>query len=69
MSEKNVIVDRVEQTATSVVGLGRKVAAQWLRVGREALDAAAESLKSTSETLSELSKQIEDNGQEASKQV
>ena len=47
MPEQNAVTQRIEQTATSVVGLGRKVAAQWLKVGRGALDAAAESLKST----------------------
>ncbi len=65
MPEQNAVTQRIEQTATSVVGLGRKVAAQWLKVGRGALDAAAESLKSTSETLSELSKQLEDNRDKA----
>ena len=50
--------EQLTKTAESFLGLGRKVASNWLGVGRSALDAAAETLKSTSSALGALSDRI-----------
>ena len=54
-----VTPEDVTKTVGSVVDLGRKVAAQWIGVSRNALDAAAETLRSTSDTLADLTKRID----------
>ena len=61
MTERKIELPSSEQlakTAESFVGLGRKVASEWLDVGRSALGAAAETLKSTSNALGALSDRI-----------
>ena len=48
----NAAVDQVSKTAESVTTLGRKVTSLWLGVSRTAIDAAASTLKTTSEMIS-----------------
>jgi len=68
----NAAVDQVSKTTESVTTLGRKVAGLWLGVSRTAIDAAASTLKTTSETISsiaesmgELSDRVEGSKKEA----
>ncbi|UCF48547.1 MAG: hypothetical protein JSU89_15505 [Myxococcales bacterium] len=65
-------VDEVAKTAESAATLGRKVTALWLGVTRTAIDAAANTLKSTAEMISgvaksmgELSKRVDDSAKKA----
>jgi len=60
------------RTAESVTTLGRKVTGLWLGVSRTAIDAAASTLKSTSEmigsiaeSMGELSERVEGSDKEA----
>ena len=68
----NAAVDQVSKTAESVTTLGRKVTSLWLGVSRTAIDAAASTLKNTSEMISgiaesmgELSDRVEGSKKEA----
>lgn len=68
----NAAVDQVGKTAQSVTTLGRKVTGLWLGVSRTAIDAAASTLKTTSEMISsiaesmgELSDRVEGSEKEA----
>jgi uncharacterized protein YoxC len=68
----NAAVDQVSKTAESVTTLGRKVTSLWLGVSRTAIDAAASTLKSTSEMISgiaesmgELSNRVEGSKKKA----
>jgi len=68
----NAAVDQVSKTAESVTTLGRKVTSLWLGVSRTAIDAAASTLKTTSEMISgiaesmgELSDRVEGPKKEA----
>ncbi|MFA9411226.1 MAG: hypothetical protein ACERK0_08185 [Deltaproteobacteria bacterium] len=68
----NAAVDQVSKTAESVTTLGRKVTSLWLGVSRTAIDAAASTLKTTSEMISgiaesmgELSDRVEGSKKEA----
>jgi uncharacterized protein YoxC len=68
----NAAVDQVSKTAESVTTLGRKVTSLWLGGSRTAIDAAASTLKSTSEMISgiaesmgELSNRVEGSKKKA----
>jgi DNA-binding ferritin-like protein len=68
----NAAVDQVSKTAESVTTLGRKVTSLWLGVSRTAIDAAASTLKTTSEMISgiaesmgELSNRVEGSKKKA----
>ena len=68
----NAAVDQVSKTAENVTTLGRKVTSLWLGVSRTAIDAAASTLKTTSEMISgiaesmgELSDRVEGSKKEA----
>jgi len=68
----NTAVDQVSKTAESVTTLGRKVTSLWLGFSRTAIDAAASTLKTTSEMISgiaesmgELSDRVEGSKKEA----
>jgi hypothetical protein len=68
----NAAVDQVGKTAENVTTLGRKVTGLWLGVSRTAIDAAASTLKSTSEmiggiaeSMGELSERVEGSDKEA----
>lgn len=64
MTERKIELPSSEQlakTAESFVGLGRKVAGEWLDVGRSVLVATAETLKSTSDALGALSDRMSRN--------
>jgi phage-related minor tail protein len=50
----NAAVDQVTKTAESVTTLGRKVTGLWLGVSRTAIEAAANTLTTTSEMISSL---------------
>lgn len=54
----NAAVDQVSKTAEGAVTLGRRVAALWLGVTRTAIDAAANTLTSTSEVISALAESM-----------
>jgi len=68
----NAAVEQVSKTAENAVTLGRKVTALWLGVTRSAIDAAAATLKTTSDmitgisgSVSELSDRIERSSKKA----
>jgi uncharacterized protein YoxC len=68
----NAAVDQVSKTAESVTTLGRKVASLWLGVSRAAIEAAANTLTTTSEMISsvagsmgELSDRVEGSNKKA----
>jgi uncharacterized protein YoxC len=68
----NAAVDQVSKTAESVTTLGRQVTSLWLGVSRSAIDAAANTLSTTSEMISslavsmgELSDRVEGSKKEA----
>lgn len=68
----NAAVDQVTKTAETAVILGRKVTALWLGVSRSAIDAAAKTLTTTAELISnvadsmgELSDRIEGHTKKA----
>lgn len=68
----NAAVDQVGKTAEGAVTLGRRVAGLWLGVTRTAIDAAANTLSSTSEVISalaesmgELSERVEGSAKKA----
>lgn len=68
----NAAVEQVSKTAESAVTLGRTVTALWLGVTRSAIDAAAATLKTTSdmimgisESVSELSDRVEGSSKRA----
>jgi uncharacterized protein YoxC len=48
----NAAVDQVNKTAKSVTTLGRQVTSLWLGVSRTAIEAAASTLRTTSEMVS-----------------
>lgn len=54
----NAAVDQVGKTAEGAVTLGRRVAGLWLGVTRTAIDAAANTLSSTSEVISALAESM-----------
>jgi hypothetical protein len=54
----NAAVDQVSKTAGEAVTLGRRVAGMWLGVTRVAIDAAANTLTSTSEVVSALAESM-----------
>jgi len=54
----NAAVDQVSKTAESVTTLSRKVTGLWLGVSRTAIDAAAGTLKTTSEMISSLAESM-----------
>ncbi|UCH29293.1 MAG: hypothetical protein JSV06_13660 [Myxococcales bacterium] len=54
----NAAVDQVTEAAGAAVSLGRHVTALWLGVSRTAIDAAAKTLTSTSEMISEIAKSM-----------
>ena len=51
----NAAVEQVSKTAENAVTLGRKVTALWLGVTRSAIDAAAATLKTTSDMITGVS--------------
>jgi len=68
----NVAVAQVTKTAENATTLGRKVAALWLGVSRTAIEAAANTLTTTSEmitsvagSMGELSERVEGSDEEA----
>lgn len=68
----NAAVEQVSKTAENAVTLGRKVTALWLGVTRSAIDAAAATLKTTSDmitgisgSVSELSDRVERSSKKA----
>lgn len=72
--EENVhaAVDQVNKTAKSVTTLGRQVTSLWLGVSRTAIEAAASTLRTTSEMISsvaasmgELSDRVEGSNKKA----
>lgn len=54
----NAAVDQVTKTAKSVTTLGRQVTSLWLGVSRAAIEAAANTLTTTSEMISGLAGSI-----------
>jgi len=54
----NAAVDQVSKTAESVTTLGRQVAGVWLGVTRTAIEAAANTLTTTSELISSLAESM-----------
>ncbi|MGB3050765.1 MAG: hypothetical protein WBB42_07180 [Polyangiales bacterium] len=54
----NTAVDQVGKTAEGAVTLGRTVAGLWLGVTRTAIEAAANTLTSTSELISALAESM-----------
>lgn len=54
----NAAVDQVSKTAEGTVTLGRRVAGLWLGVTRTAIEAAANTLTSTSEVISALAESM-----------
>ena len=56
----NVAVDQVTEAAGAAVSLGRQVTALWLGVSRNAIDAAAKTLTTTSEMISTVAKSMGD---------
>ncbi len=48
----NTAVDQVTKTAETAVSLGRSMTALWLGVSRTAIDAAAKTLTTTAELIS-----------------
>lgn len=54
----NAAVEQVGKTAENVVTLGRKVTALWLGVTRSAIDAAAATLKTTSDMITGVSESV-----------
>ena len=68
----NAATEQVGEVAGAAVSLGRQVAALWLGVSRTAIDAAAQTLTTTSEMISsvadsmgDLSKRIDDTAKKA----
>lgn len=56
----NAAADQAGKTAEDVVTLGRKVAGLWLGVTRTAVEAAANTLTSTSEVVSAIAESMGD---------
>ena len=54
----NAAVEQVGKTAENAVTLGRTVTALWLEVTRSAVDAAAATLKATSDMITEVSDSV-----------
>ena len=54
----NAAVDQVGKTAENVTTLSRKVTSLWLGVSRSAIDAAANTLSTTSEMISGLAESM-----------
>ena len=54
----NAALEHVSKTAESAVTLGRKVAALWLGVTRNAIDAAAATLETTSDMITGISESV-----------
>ena len=56
----NAAADEVSKTVENAVTLGRKVIAVWLGVTRSAIDAAATTLKTTSDMITGISESVSD---------
>ncbi len=54
----NAALEHVSKTAESAVTLGRKVTALWLGVTRNAIDAAAATLETTSDMITGISESV-----------
>ncbi|MCZ6807023.1 MAG: hypothetical protein O7F08_08730 [Deltaproteobacteria bacterium] len=54
----NAALEHASKTAESAVTLGRKVTALWLGVTRNAIDAAAATLKTTSDMITGISESV-----------
>ena len=54
----NAVLEHVSKTAETAVTLGRKVTALWLGVTRSAIDAAAATLKTTSDMITGISESV-----------
>ncbi len=54
----NAAIDQVSKTAESAATLGRKVTALWLGVSRTAIEAAADTLATTSEMISSVAESM-----------